>query len=340
MADRHKWKFVKCNITPALKRLILDRPAPMFVELFVTRRCNLRCSYCFTWKTEQKDPSTAEVKERIDKLKEMGCNVVSFMGGEPMLRSDIVDLTEYCCSKGLYVSMDTNGTALTRKKIDELADAGMSSVVVSLDGINKLESSKKTLHDNPDIVKNMTYARNHRGMRVFVNLVLTKENIREVLPLLEMIKSTGIIFAMSLHTKQPECRISEDKNIEYTDKELATFDKLFRRLAVLKKKGYPIFEPLCYYEKLHDFIRGKHDWECRAGRHFFSVDADGKFLLCSDSDPVPQNLMDMDKHYYRKHKHAFRKQLRKCNKTCTENYAFCASHYNDHKFEFLMTTFK
>ena len=132
----------------------------------------------------------------------------------------------------------------------------------------------------------------------------------------------------------------EKRNLEYSDEEVKQFDILFDRLIQMKKKGYLMFEPPEYFHKLKEFIRGKHDWKCRAGRHFFAVDADGRFMLCSDSKPIEKNLMDMDKHYYKIHKDDFDRQLAVCNRTCTENFAFCSSHYSDHKIEFLTTDVK
>jgi MoaA/NifB/PqqE/SkfB family radical SAM enzyme len=344
--DKHKWKFVKCNIMPALRRAFLDRPSPMFVEFFVTRNCNLSCSYCFTRKKNHNDPSTQELKRRINKLKELGCNVISFMGGEPTLRKDLAELTSYCSKKNMYVSMDTNGLLLDKKMVAELEKAGMSSLVVSLDGIKQLKNSKKTVAENPGIIAVLEYAAKKKKMRVFINLVLTTENIFEVLPLLELVKNKEIIFAISLMAKSPECRAIYDKNKdEYSEEELKKsenllkFDRLFVELIKKKKKGYSMFEPLEYYEQLSSFIRGKCSWKCRAGRHFFSVDADGRFLLCSDHKPLSENILKLDKNYYSKHKKVFAEQLKKCNSSCTENYAFCSGYYNDHKIKFFTTRF-
>lgn len=235
--DKHKWKFFKCNVVPAFNRLLFDRPSPMFVELFITRRCNLRCSYCFTWRKNFKDPSTEEIKKRIDKLKELGCNVISFMGGEPTLRKDLVELTKYAHKKKMFVSMDTNGTLLSKTLIDKLAKAGMDSVVVSLDGINKLKTSQKTVFNNPSIIDNLEYALKHKGIRAFTNFVLTKENIKEVIPLLELIKNKKIIFAISLITKNPECRINKKRIFNIQKKKFSHLINYLTNLSKRKNRG-------------------------------------------------------------------------------------------------------
>ena len=332
--DRQKWAFVKANVMPAFRRLLLDRPSPIFVQLFVTRKCNLKCSYCFKRRENQKDPSTRELKKRIDKLKELGCNMISFMGGEPTLREDLIELTRHCKSRKMFVSMDTNGVLLTKDYVDELAETGMNTIVVSLDGINRLPHSKKTLADNPKILDVLEYAYKEKGMRVFINIVLTKKNIDEVVPLIEEIKDKGIIFAICLAFKAPSDSMISEKTPQYTKKEIKNFDKLFEKLVEMKKQGYPMFEPLWYYENLKNFVRGKCNWKCRAGRHFFSVDTDGKFMLCSDLKPLKVNLLDLGKDYWERYKKEFDKQIKKCNKTCPENYAVCDWRYNENKWGF------
>lgn len=344
--DRQKWRFVKCNVVPAFKRLLLDRPAPMFVELFVTRRCNMRCSYCFTWRDDglvsTSEPSTAELKQRISHLKFLGCNVISFMGGEPTLREDLVELVRFCRSKGMFVSMDTNGLLLTKAFLRRLSKAGMGSIIVSLDGIDGLKSSRKTLANKPDILDLLAYARKVLGMRVFINLVLSEDNIGEVLPLLELVKRKGVVFTMSLQIKSPECRKQEGVSSFFSDFDPTLkkqLDRLFSSLVKRKKKGYPMFEPLVYYEGLGRFIRGECSWTCKAGRHFFAVDADGQLSLCSDGWKMGVDLLELDKDYYRKFRSEFRKRLRSCNRSCTENYAFCSSYYNDNKLRFMFERF-
>jgi radical SAM protein with 4Fe4S-binding SPASM domain len=55
-------------------------------------------------------------------------------GGEPLLRTDIFEVATYAVSKGLRVSLATNGTLLSSEIADRVAAAGISRVSISLDG--------------------------------------------------------------------------------------------------------------------------------------------------------------------------------------------------------------
>jgi len=309
----------------------------MFVGLFVTRNCNLDCSYCFI-KKNSKDPPLNDLKERIDKIKEIGCNMVYFMGGEPTLRKDIVELTRYCNKQNMFVVMDTNGTLLSKELIDKLADAGMNSMVVSLDGINRARQSKKTLSDNPCLIEDLEYASMKKGLFIAVNIVLTGLNTREVIPLLERITGKGIIITTCLVTQPPSKFISYSKNTVFNKKQLKELDLLFDTLIKKKKEGYPIFEPIHCYEHMKEFIRGRYNWRCGAGRHFFSVGLGGEISLCPETKSLGVNIKGIDKNYYQTYKGMFEKRLVECNKSCVENYALCESYYSSHKLRFFLSS--
>lgn len=335
--DKHKWKFVKCNIMPALRRLILDRPSPMFVGIFLTRNCNLECSYCFT-RRKSKDPTTAEIKKRIDKVKELGCNIIYFMGGEPLLRKDLLSLTKYCSKKHIFTVMNTNGTLLSKDIIKSLAEAGMNALVVSLDGINEVKQSKKTLTYHPGLLNNLEYAI-RKGMKVTINTVITSSNSGEAAQLLELLKDRKIMMTTCLVTRHMSTVCSTGKNTKYNTEEQKKLSKLFDIFIKKIKQGYPVFEPVFVYERMKEFVRGKYSWRCNAGRHFFSVDCDGKVSLCPESVSLDIYFLSLDKEYYRKHKKIFFRQLKACNKSCVENYAVCESYYSDHKLNFFLRGF-
>jgi Fe-coproporphyrin III synthase len=64
----------------------------------------------------------------------MGCPVVLFSGGEPLVRPDVYELAEYGTQAGLRVVFSTNGTLITPEVAQRLSDSGVKYVGVSLDG--------------------------------------------------------------------------------------------------------------------------------------------------------------------------------------------------------------
>lgn len=102
----------------------------------VTKGCNLACEHCYAAAADPVDGelSTAEGKRLLDDLVEYGVPVVLFSGGEPLVRSDLVELVKHAADAGLRPVLSTNGTLLTRERARTLREAGLAYAGVSLDG--------------------------------------------------------------------------------------------------------------------------------------------------------------------------------------------------------------
>jgi len=107
------------------------------LRIAVTNRCNLHCLYCH--REGENNPGkemSAEEIHRISKaFYELGVKKVKITGGEPLLRKDIVGII-HSLPPFKEVSITTNGIFLA-KMVDDLKDAGLSRVNVSLDTLNE-----------------------------------------------------------------------------------------------------------------------------------------------------------------------------------------------------------
>lgn len=95
--------------------------------------CNLKCLHCYA-KGEKlssvKELSKEEWFKIIDKCKEARIPSLTFTGGEPTIRKDLVELVEY--SKWFVTRLNTNGILLTKELCKKLYDANLDSVQVTL----------------------------------------------------------------------------------------------------------------------------------------------------------------------------------------------------------------
>ncbi len=97
----------------------LIKVLPIEVMIEVEPRCNFNCQFCFNKISFAKNGrniksfNTAYVKKIIDGIAKVKIKIVRFTGGEPLLRKDIFELTEYAKSKGLKVFLNTNGSLVT-----------------------------------------------------------------------------------------------------------------------------------------------------------------------------------------------------------------------------------
>lgn len=110
---------------------------PSFAHLYVENRCNLRCEHCYECEESHpphpESPLRAEDYERIfEELKALGVMVVTFSGGEPFLRRDLLDLVALARKKRFAVRIYTSGTLIDERKANRIAELRVSEVHVSV----------------------------------------------------------------------------------------------------------------------------------------------------------------------------------------------------------------
>lgn len=74
--------------------------------------CNLRCSYCDTPYSFEKDENTKvfSISEIVEECKQRKVRNITFTGGEPLLQKDADELIEALAEEGFDVSIETNGS--------------------------------------------------------------------------------------------------------------------------------------------------------------------------------------------------------------------------------------
>lgn len=112
----------------------------------LTYRCQLSCQHCgisYYPKIKNKELNILEIEKIIDKIKNLPSllSLISFFGGEPLLRSDLLHLINYSTQKGLITELETNGLLLSKHNVLKLKKNGLRHIFVSVD------SSKKEKHD-------------------------------------------------------------------------------------------------------------------------------------------------------------------------------------------------
>lgn len=206
MKERFRDKYWRRGLASVIKGIATfgaRRPfvpgAPFQVVWNVTNSCNLRCKHCYANAGEYagQDLDTDRAKGVIDKVAEWGVVVLAFSGGEPLVRSDIMELTKHASSRGLYTAIATNGLLLSKDRCRELRDSGVEYLQISLDG------AKATTHDSFRGIDGI-FHRTIEGIRnavdagFFVNIAttVTKYNLEEIPDLVDLCDSLGVNWLM------------------------------------------------------------------------------------------------------------------------------------------------
>jgi MoaA/NifB/PqqE/SkfB family radical SAM enzyme len=127
----------------AFRRLGSPKPFPFNLVVSVTYRCNSRCKTCNVWRRSANELTTDEWLQVFSTL---GTSpyYLTFSGGEPFLREDIVEIVTGACQlcQPSIVTLPTNAslTRVVPQKVEEILQAAQGiqvGVNVSLDGVGE-----------------------------------------------------------------------------------------------------------------------------------------------------------------------------------------------------------
>jgi len=197
--------FLRAFLTDAalIRRGKTESLRPLILTYFVTFRCNLRCTYCDyaeeDYARRVRDLDTGGAREVLRICREC-IPAVAFSGGEPLVRSDIVELVRYARTLGFRpISLFTNSLLL--KERQEVLD-DIDYLQISLDTMDP--ELQDRLCGCPGagrrIVGNIQrYAslQKEKRFRLNINCVLSSQNLTSVPDLLRFAAETGVRFTVS-----------------------------------------------------------------------------------------------------------------------------------------------
>ena len=225
-----------------------ERPI-LSLRITLTNRCNVNCLYCHhDGMVKSKDEMTADELYTICKIaKKIGVRKIRLSGGEPLLKKDIVEIVDKIASLGFKdISMTTNGILL-EKYAQDLKDAGLDRVNVSLDTLNRETFEFITKKDYLEDAKKGILKAVEVGLYpVKINMVIMKDiNQNEIDDMFEFCKKNDIVLQLIELIESENCdddKFSEDYhyNLDDIEKELADIadDVRERKFMQGRKKYY------------------------------------------------------------------------------------------------------
>lgn len=149
--------------------------APQFVVISPTMRCNLKCPGCYAGEYTREEGLPSELIDRIiTEGKELGMYFNTMSGGEVFLRKDIFDIWEK--HNDVYFQVYTNGTMITEKVADRLAELGNVAPMCSLEGFEAETDGRRSKGTFARVMKAMDLMK-ERGIVFGASITETRENM-------------------------------------------------------------------------------------------------------------------------------------------------------------------
>ncbi len=147
---------------------------PSTICFRVTRKCNIKCSFCQAPPTGEFDMSLDEIKRCIDTFALAGMKSIKFTGGEPFVRKDICEIILYCKKCGILPVVCTNGILLNNDIIYTLSKCE-AKVKISLHGIAE-DHDKFTQNQYGELIVSNIIRLKNTGVAVSLHTIVTKTN--------------------------------------------------------------------------------------------------------------------------------------------------------------------
>ncbi len=266
---------------------LFKKPIHLGVWFHLTNQCNLRCTYCYVWKTNDKmskEIAQESIKKIIESAKKNNFKkiTIKFSGGESLLvfsqLLEIVSLGRKLAKKA-KIEIDfvilTNGILLT-KEISKKIKKENLKVSVSLDGIGKYNDAQRIFSNGKGTfkyiergIKNLQQT----GVSFNVSITITSKNIENIPNLTKYLLKKNIPFVFNFYRENP---FVEEKNLEGENKKLIKFLKKAYKIIYKNPPPYSLINGLL------DRVSFKkpHFNCCGVGINYLIVRHDGKLASC------------------------------------------------------------
>jgi MoaA/NifB/PqqE/SkfB family radical SAM enzyme len=228
-----------------LKSRLTGRPAPLYVGLFITERCNLKCIYCFPDSPNRKDVkefSREEIFRVVDQLYALGTRYITILGGEPLLRKDFGEIVDYISRKRMIVETGTNGY-FTRSRISDLKK--LTLVCHSIDGDEVGHDKNRGKGSFNKIIESIELCVANK-IPIQLRAVFTKNNVHSLEFLLKLAKK----YKTNLGLAEQAIVKPQDQDYVMNPQELREF---WKQVKEYKKMGYPVDKSFVLLDKIIEY---------------------------------------------------------------------------------------
>lgn len=169
---------------------------PQSIDIRITQKCNLNCSFCFGTKCLDDELCISDWESLLTRFKSHGVKCVIITGGEPILYPWINRFISFAKSLDYYIILSTNGTIPIvyglMEKIDVLS--------IPIDGEQYddcYKMRKITRNEYETLMYNIScFKKSFPEKKLKIGTIITKKNIDNVSKIIHLIKNYADIWKL------------------------------------------------------------------------------------------------------------------------------------------------
>jgi pyrroloquinoline quinone biosynthesis protein E len=258
-------------------------PLALIAEL--THRCPLHCVYCsnpleLTARTEE---LPTEVWSRVlHQAAQLGVLQADFTGGEPLARTDVLELIRAARAAGLYVNLITSGMPMDEPRLTQLAEAGLDHLQLSFQAAR--EDSAQEISHTKSHAQKLQVLEWLKKVRVAVtlNFVIHRRNIDQIEEMLEIAETSSATRIEFANVQYYGWAFANRENL------LPTRTQLDRSLGVIKSAEERLRGKIRIESVVPDYY-AKYPKPCMGGwgRKLMLITPSGDALPCHAAKVIP-----------------------------------------------------
>ena len=309
---------------------------PLNYHLVLSERCFLKCKMCHMWKSSEnlEELPASLWKDFISSLRrDVGEEAqIHFVGGEPLMKDNILDIIRFSSECGFKPFMTTNAFLIDRKKTIEIRESGLDTLIVSLDSLN--HETHDYLRGAKGVYKKVMEAVGYfsdiclTSPKIHINATIMSVNINYLIDLVKWVDNHKRISFISFQAvMQPFFNPIDDywyKNHEFSflwPDDVKQVSLVIDELIRLKKAGSKITNSVLQLEAFKSYLLFPDSFVkkgvCNLGYDSLTVNSHGDMFLCVEKEPLGNIRNDFIRDVWISEKTIkIRQQIRTCKKNC------------------------
>jgi radical SAM protein with 4Fe4S-binding SPASM domain len=282
-----------------------ELPTPRYAIWEITLACDQKCIHCGS-RAGSARPGELDTDACLDvvtQLRELGVGEVTLVGGEAYLRNDFILIIRAIRDAGMRCSITTGGRNLTAERVEAMVQAGISSVSVSIDGLEATHDHLRGVEGSWRQAFAAIGRLRSAGVRTAVNTQINRLTLPELEPLLEHIIEAGA-FGWQLQITAPFGNAADHPEILLQPYMMLDVYEILEPIAARASVAGLLLWPannLGYFGPLEATLRGRqksgaHYKGCVAGKHQIGLEADGNVKGCPSLGGPENSAGNVRKH--------------------------------------------